>query len=115
VLAIIAIVVPFVVVLFGNLRLSGSNTPARRAATLASMKTVESMLKTYNLDNGVYPPSLQTLLPKYTERTPIDAWNRAFQYANTPGDAHPFILYSTGESGTPGNPDNIDYWTDVSH
>ncbi|MBY0312946.1 MAG: type II secretion system protein GspG [Phycisphaerales bacterium] len=85
---------------------------ARKATTIASMRQVESMLKAYQLDYGAFPPSLQTLVPKYTEKVPQDSWKRPLIYApNAVGSAKPYILYSTGESGEQGNQDNIDIWT----
>ncbi len=85
---------------------------ARKATTIASMRQVESMLKAYQLDHGTFPPTLQTLVPKYTEKLPQDSWKRPLVYApNAAGSAKPYILYSTGESGEQGNQDNIDIWT----
>lgn len=92
--------------------IGGQSKKARTATTVASMKQVESMLKAYHLDYGAYPPTLQTLVPKYTEKLPQDSWKRPLVYApNAVGSAKPFILYSTGESGEQGNQDNIDIWT----
>jgi general secretion pathway protein G len=91
----------------------GQGDKARKQATFASMKTVESMLKTYNLDYGVYPPTLDALVPKYTEKPPTDAWKRRIQYSiGSSGGAHPFELFSTGPSGEAGNADNIDWWVE---
>lgn len=92
--------------------IGGQSKKARVATTVASMRTVESMLKAYHLDYGAYPATLQTLVPKYTEKLPQDSWKRPLVYApNASGSAKPFILYSTGESGEQGNQDNIDIWT----
>lgn len=92
--------------------IGGQSKKARVATTVASMKTVESMLKAYHLDYGAYPPTLQALMPKYTEKLPQDSWKRPLVYApNTAGSAKPYILYSTGESGEQGGQDNIDIWT----
>jgi hypothetical protein len=108
-----AALVALVVVMVFSFSFAGGGTAARRAATLSTMKNVESMLKTYNLDYGVYPPSLEALVPKYTERAPSDAWLRPFEYSSKPSGTHPFELYSTGSSGTPGDPDNIEFWSNV--
>jgi general secretion pathway protein G len=89
----------------------GQGDKARRAATVGTMKNVEGMLKTYNLDYGQYPASLDNLVPKYTEKMPTDAWKRQLMYTvSASGGAHPFELYSTGASGEAGNADNIDWW-----
>ncbi len=96
------------------LNVGGVGNQARHAATAASMHNLGMMLKTYNLDYGVYPPNLTALVPKYADRVPTDAWKRPLGYTPLPpGGPHPFFLFSTGESGKQGDPDNIDYWTDV--
>lgn len=78
---------------------------AREAATIASMATVASAIKLYELDTGAPPVTLNALAPKYLEFAPVDAWNQPFVYTLTPGGSQPFMLYSTGESGK----DRIDY------
>ncbi len=89
----------------------GQGDKARRAATIATMKNVEGMLKTYNLDYGVYPPALTALVPKYTEKAPVDAWKHQLQYnLNSSGSAHPFELFSLGADNEAGNTDDIDWW-----
>ncbi|HMN42314.1 MAG TPA: type II secretion system protein GspG [Phycisphaerales bacterium] len=96
------------------LNIGFSNASARRASILATMKAIDSMLKTYHLDHGAYPPSLSALVPKYVQRIPSDPWTRPYGYALLPkGGPHPYMLYSTGPSGELGSADNIDYWTDV--
>jgi general secretion pathway protein G len=92
--------------------LLGQGTKAKRAASIASMKTVDGMLKTYNLDYGSYPPDLQTLVTKkYASDVPKDGWKRPLIYTvGQAGSPHPFELYSTGESGNQGGDDNIDFW-----
>lgn len=93
----------------------GQGKTAKIAATKASMSTTASMIKNYNLQEGVYPASLDNLIPKYMEKIPLDAWKRPLVYI--PGNsgagagAHPFQLYSSGEGGDSGNSqDVIDYW-----
>jgi general secretion pathway protein G len=89
----------------------GQGDKARRAATIATMKNVESMLKTYNLDYGVYPPTISALVPKYTEKAPTDAWKHPIQYnLNSSGGAHPFELFSLGADNEAGNADDVDWW-----
>lgn len=92
--------------------IGSQGTKARRAATVATMKTVESMLKTYNLDYGMYPPTVNALVPKYTEKVPVDAWKRPIVYAANPvGSPKPYTMYSPGENGQAGDNDDIDIWT----
>jgi general secretion pathway protein G len=92
----------------------GRGKAAKIGATKASMSTTASMIKNYNLEQGVYPATLDNLVPKYMEKIPLDAWKRSLIYI--PGQsasgngAHPFTLYSTGESGESNGPDLIDYW-----
>ena len=94
----------------------GQGKKAKVSASRASMATVASMLKTYNLDQGTYPPTLDNLVTKsYLDKIPVDAWKRPLVYI--PGNivsgttSHPFQLYSTGESGeTSGGGDIIDFW-----
>jgi general secretion pathway protein G len=89
----------------------GTGAKARVAATRASMKMVDGMLKSYNLDYGTYPSSLQALVPKYTEKMPVDAWKHPLVYnPNPPGSPQPFSLYSTGASTDGGNDTTIDFW-----
>ncbi|HMN42313.1 MAG TPA: type II secretion system protein GspG [Phycisphaerales bacterium] len=89
----------------------GQGDKARRAATIATMKNVEGMLKTYNLDYGVYPPTIDALVPKYTEKKPVDAWKHPLQYnLNSSGSTHPYELYSLGADNEAGNTDDIDWW-----
>src|ERR1700733_11306643 len=59
----------------------GQGDKARRAATVATMHNVEGMLNTYNLDYGVFPSTLDPLIPKYTSKMPVDAWKRAVLYS----------------------------------
>lgn len=90
----------------------GQGENARRKASMATMKTVEGMLKTYMLDYGTYPPTLQALVPKYTEKTPLDAWKHPIFYApNPPGSPKPFTLYAPGPGGEAGE-GNIDFWAE---
>jgi general secretion pathway protein G len=83
---------------------------ARRAATFQTMKTLQGMLDTYNLDYGVYPPTLDPLVPKYTAKMPLDAWKRPIIYSVTPGNQHPYVLFSYGPSGDQSAADTIDFW-----
>jgi general secretion pathway protein G len=89
----------------------GQSGKARRSTTVASMRQIDSMLKAYVLDYGAYPPTLDSLVPKYTEKLPVDAWKRPFNYTPTPSGQHKFELYSNGESDSTGNSnDIIDFW-----
>ncbi len=91
----------------------GRGTAAKIGATRASMSTVANAVKQYNLEKSVYPATLNDLVDKFIEKAPLDAWKRPLVYSvSAPGSPHPFMLYSTGPSGDPGNADNIDYWVE---
>ena len=94
----------------------GRGEAAKIATTKASMATTASMLKNYSLSEGNFPAALSNLVPKYMEKIPMDAWKRPLIYipgqSSSSGGQHPFVLYSTGQSGNQGDPDNIDYWTE---
>ena len=87
---------------------------AKIAATKASMATTASMIKNYNLQEGVYPATLDNLVPKYMEKIPVDSWKRPLLYipgnSGTGTGAHPFQLYSGGETGDPQGQELIDFW-----
>lgn len=89
----------------------GQGEAARISTTQATLRSVKSMLTAYNLDNGTYPATLTSLVPKYTEAAPVDAWKRPLVYFPSSGNAaKPYTLYSTGKSGEQGGADIIDVW-----
>lgn len=82
------------------------------------MKSIETALKLYKLDNFIYPTTeqgLQALVTKtsiapeprnfksdgYLDRLPKDPWGRDYIYLS-PGDHGDFDIYTLGRDGTPG-------------
>ena len=94
--------------------IASTGTKARRATTVATMKQVSGMIDVYNLDYGVYPASLDVLVPKYTSKMPVDAWKQPIRYSLTSGGQHPYQMFSNGTGGdSPANAEDvIDYWTE---
>jgi general secretion pathway protein G len=83
---------------------------ARVKATVATLRTVSSMVTTYNLNRGNFPAKLGELVPEYAAQPPLDAWKRPLVYSvNPPGSARPYELYSTGPSADAPT-DVIDVW-----
>ncbi|MFH2063851.1 MAG: type II secretion system major pseudopilin GspG [Pseudomonadota bacterium] len=104
---------------------------ARQSKARIDIKAIESALKLYKLDNGVYPSTEQGLealvrppetgvLPKkwrkggYLEKSnlPKDPWGNEFVYIS-PGVNGNFDLISYGSDGAPGGEDaakDINNW-----
>lgn len=111
----LVVVIMGVLIGVASVSILGRGKAAKIAASRATMSTAASMIKNYNLEQGVYPATLDNLVPKYMEKVPLDAWKRPLIYIpGTTGagaGAHPFTLYSTGESGDSSSTgDLIDYW-----
>ncbi len=83
----------------------------------SDLRAIESALKLYRLDNFTYPTGeqgLQALVEKpndpnltnypkggYLDRTPVDPWNRPYEYLN-PGQNGDVDVFSLGADGRPG-------------
>ena len=84
----------------------------------SDIKTIETALKLYRLDNFVYPTTeqgLQALVspssispePRnfksdgYLDRVPKDPWGREYYYLS-PGEHGEFDIYTQGRNGEPG-------------
>ena len=90
---------------------------------VAEMKSVETALKVYRLENGFYPKSLGALMTvpaavkgrrnPYLEDEPKDPWGKWYQY-KYPGNKSVlgYDLYSAGPDGIPedGEGDDIANW-----
>ncbi len=104
----------------------GRAEDARVAKAQADIRTLESALAMYRLDNGHYPSTdqgLEALLKKpsgdppapnwkeggYIAALPDDPWGHAYQYM-CPGQHGPFDIWSKGPSGVTGAKDNITSW-----
>ncbi len=94
--------------------LVGTGNRAKIRATKASLSQIQSMLKTYYLEQNTYPPDIATLVSaKYLEaKRDKDGFNRAFYYQlRTGNEERPFDLISAGPDGSLGTTDDIDVWT----
>lgn len=96
----------------------GRADEARVTAAKQGIRTIDSALKLYRLDNFQYPTTDQglealverpTILPEprnwkdggYLERVPKDPWGNEYVYLS-PGQRGDFDLYSLGADGQPG-------------
>ncbi len=94
---------------------------ARRIKAKADIKTIESALKLYKIDNGVYPTTeqgLEALIKKpqvspvprkwreggYLEGSaaPKDPWGNAYAYASPGPEGRDYEIISYGHDGQPG-------------
>ncbi len=99
-------------------RVIGKTEDARRTRVVADLKSIETALDLYKLDNGVYPTTeqgLQALVTKpsvgnvpanwkdggYLSRAPSDPWGHPYAYAY-PGTRGEYDLFSLGADGQPG-------------
>ena len=96
-------------------RLTGRGREAEISAAKASIANISLALDMYEVDNGCYPPSMQSLLVKgseinwrgpylRTEDIPTDPWGNQFAYSQKDNG---FELRSAGPNGTPGDADDI--------
>ncbi len=94
---------------------------ARRVKAKADIRTIESSLKLYKIDNGIYPTSeqgLEALIKKpeiapearkwreggYLEgsEVPKDPWGTVYHYASPGADGRDYEIVSYGRDGEPG-------------
>lgn len=92
-----------------------------------SLRGIKSALEMFNLSLGDYPDSLKDLYKKPTneelaknwtqpfiedEKKLVDPWKTKYQYKKTPGQTHPFELYSYGpKKKAATKEERIDVWT----
>jgi len=105
-------------------RIMGKPEEAKRLKAQLDIATLETSLKLYKLDNGVYPsteqglqalveaPSVGVLPRKWREggylekgKVPLDPWDGEYIYLS-PGLHGDFDLISYGADGQPGGEDN---------
>lgn len=100
---------------------------ARKTKASATIRTLDQAITLYNIQVGQYPQSLKDLVRRPTDEKlaykwqeggylkgkeiPVDPWGNTFKYRLTPGQEHPYELYSYGPNG-PGAPkvEWIDVW-----
>ncbi len=92
---------------------------AKRSKARMQIESLETALKMYKLDNGVYPPSLQGLVEQadgaknfrkggYLEKgkIPKDPWSNDFVYMHPGTHGGDYDLSSYGADGTGGGEDD---------
>ena len=100
-------------------KIIGRGEQARITSTIADvMGGISTALNLYEVDNGVFPKSLQDLLRQssdarnwhgpYLGKLPVDPWGHAYIYYY-PGKQNPnyFDLLSVGPDGKEGTEDDI--------
>ncbi|MFT3683475.1 MAG: type II secretion system protein GspG [Phycisphaerales bacterium] len=97
--------------------LSGQAEKAKKAATIAKMRTVKSALAGYSAEFGSFPPTEMGLQPLVTNKTlegvPLDGWKRPMRYLfpGTSGNPdQPYDLISAGGDGAWGTADDLNIW-----
>lgn len=106
---------------------TGYVNQAKNKATATNIATLETAIKTFNLECGFFPASLDELIAAPTSRTcrgyptegflekrevPLDAWGNAFNYSR-PGthNTQSYDLWSNGKDAEEGTSDDITNWT----
>ena len=127
----VVIIILGILVGYVGVRIMGKPEEARRTKARVQMETLETALKLYKLDNGMYPTTEQGLqalvnppevgrLPgKWREggylekgKVPKDPWGNEYVYL-CPGIHDDFDLISYGGDGEPGGEDrdeDINSW-----
>jgi len=119
----VVVIILSILALYVGPKIMGEPEKAKRVKAKMDIATLETALKMYKLDNGVYPSTEQGLLslvempetgvvPKnwrkggYIEknRVPKDPWGNEFVYIS-PGVHGDFDLISYGLDGVPGGED----------
>jgi general secretion pathway protein G len=95
--------------------LAGAGTRAKIKASQTSMTTIRNALRNYQLDNNIYPTSLQALTTGKTaylsnDFALADGWQQPFIYAVPGSNGREFDLYSKGPDGVFGTADDLDVW-----
>ena len=96
-------------------RLGGRTKEAQISATKSSVASISLALDVYEVDNGTYPASLQSLLTKGSEQNwrgpylkkaemPLDPWGHEFVYTFKDNG---YEIKSYGPNGAAGGGDDI--------
>jgi len=104
-------------------KIAGNSERARLIAAQADINGgIKTALGNYEVDNGIYPKSLQDLLVRpgnaqnwhgpYLDNLPVDPWSHPYIYY-FPGKHNPnsYDLLSVGPDGKEGTEDDIGNWT----
>jgi general secretion pathway protein G len=122
----VVVIILGILALYITPKIMGEPEKAKRVKAKMDIATLETALKMYKLDNGVYPSTEQGLIalveppetgtiPKkwrtggYLEKhkVPKDPWGNEFVYIS-PGVNGDFDLSSYGKDGTPGGEEEDD-------
>jgi general secretion pathway protein G len=92
---------------------AGAGERAKVKATKVTLSTIKTVLQTYQIDQSVFPPDLQTLVnTKYLEDKKIkDAFEQPLYYAVPGPGGQPYALISGGADMKFSTADDIDVWT----
>lgn len=95
-------------------KLSGRGKEARISAAKSSIANISLAIDIYEVDNGSYPPSMQSLTTKGSEKNwrgpylkkgvPLDPWGQPFIYSVTEND---YEIKSVGPDGVGGGADDV--------
>lgn len=96
-------------------KLAGRGKEAQIAAAKASIENISLALDVYEVDNGSYPQSLQSLITKGSElnwrgpylkkgEIPLDPWGKEFSYTTKDNG---YEIKSYGPNGSDGGGDDI--------
>lgn len=92
---------------------TGQADTARENATKASIRTIETALRSFYLQTGAYPTTsdgLAPLVPRFLEKPPLDGWKRPFAYFHPGQQGREFEIISYGKDGEYGTADDIRSW-----
>ncbi len=91
----------------------GVGDKAKVKATKVTLSTIKNILQSYQVDNSVFPPDLQTLITaKYMEDKKIkDGFEQPLYYASPGVNGQPYMLMSAGADQKFQTADDIDVWT----
>lgn len=85
-------------------RFFGQIDKAQITKAKQDIKTLQSALDIYRLDNNFYPSNsegLEVLVGNYINKLPVDPWGKPYIYLN-PGLHQDVDIYTLGKDGTQG-------------
>ncbi|MGP1308693.1 MAG: type II secretion system major pseudopilin GspG [Phycisphaerales bacterium] len=91
----------------------GQADNARKSTTVTSIRTIETALKSYNLQTGAYPTTQEgigVLVGPFLEKPPLDGWKRPFEYFHPGQQGREYEIISRGKDGEYGTADDIRSW-----
>jgi general secretion pathway protein G len=91
----------------------GAGDRAKKRATEATIKNVQTALNSYHLEQSAYPPDLQILITtKVLDNIKLaDGWGTPLIYnPQATSETQPFQLGSAGPDKNPGSADDISVW-----